>query len=608
MVQNAQSRLDEARQMLAEARADLARAESQRESLASRRDDAGRRLERVREDSGQTNARVKELERELRAASGKLAALKQTRLDLGAQTESFASRQVELADAAQTCEAEVETLRTELQRRKSRLVSLVEIHEKYEGFARGTRAVMQKRGDLGAGGHAIRGLVADVVNAPEQLEAAVEAALGDRLGGILVNSHAAGLEAVRFLKEAGAGRSTFIPCSSGSGGRGLDAGGDVEGIEFEDRSAIASAAADTGGEGVLGRMVDLVRFDTGFDQVGKNLLGECVVVDNLERAMQLHARGAGARLITLEGDIVDERGAVTGGSREAQGASVLAQKREIRDLQEIVASLQSELTAASTRFVSTKTELGRVSKTLEALRQDSHQGDVAIMGHEKDVSRLSAELGRLRERQTQLGTEQLELEERLARIASDQAAMHELHESALERSERAERDQLGLIEGVTEGRVRLEELAADLTEARIRAAQLGEKRAAVASAAAGLEGTDRELAERIARLEATIAESAERAEALRAESAALEAELVAMRHEQRGHSEALEAGRTAYETRSAGLQIAEVSVRELRARAESLSGNGPAARARAGQSRQWPARAPRGYWRSLPARAASSPR
>src|SRR5699024_4287019 len=122
------------------------------------------------------------------------------------------ARRARLSDALASSEAEVETLRTELHRRRSRLVSLREIHDRYEGFQRGTRAVMQSGPSaLGAFAGGIRGLVADRIEAPEKLEVAVEAALGDRLGGVLVESHEVGARAVAYLKETGAGRSAFVP-------------------------------------------------------------------------------------------------------------------------------------------------------------------------------------------------------------------------------------------------------------------------------------------------------------------------------------------------------------------------------------------------------------
>ncbi|HWN69696.1 MAG TPA: hypothetical protein VNM90_18770, partial [Haliangium sp.] len=276
-------------------------------------------------------------------------------------------------------------------------------------------------------------------------------------------------------------------------------------------------------------------------------------------------------LVTLEGDIVDERGVVFGGSREAQGAGVLAQKREIRELEEITTSLESDLNDATARFVATKAEHQQVVRALEGLRKESHQGDIAIMGLEKDVTRCRVELDRLRERLTQLNAEQLELEERMRGVAEEEAELGRLHASASDRIDRFEREQLGLIEGVTDGRARLEELTQLLTEARVRAAQMGEKRASLEAAVLRIEATERELSERVNRLRRDIEQGSERAQTLRADSAAIEETLAALREQHRQNAEAMEQGRAEYEKRVDELGLTEVVVRELRGRAETLS-------------------------------------
>ena len=169
-------------------------------------------------------------------------------------------------------------------------------------------------------------------------------------------------------------------------------------IEFEDRSELVAAHIAAGGEGVLGRMSDLVSFADGYEAVGRRLLGGTVVVENLDRALRLHNAGVKDRLVTLDGDVVDEDGVVAGGSRDAQGAGVLAQKREIRDLEEIVGRLEHDLSEAMQRLVTAKTELKQVIKALEGLRAQAHEGDLAIMGHEKDETRIRADLERYRDR------------------------------------------------------------------------------------------------------------------------------------------------------------------------------------------------------------------
>jgi chromosome segregation protein len=610
---NSQGRLDEARAEIAMRRTEVATADAQLEALARRRDEASRRLERVMAETEQHRDRVKELDRESRRVDHALAELRQTRLDLGNQTEGFAARRELLAEEVARGEAEVETLRTELHRRRSRLTSLEEIQQRYEGFQRGTRAVMQQAGHT-AGAETIdgqswrageiRGVVADVVRAPEQLEVAVEAVLGDRLGGVLVSEPEVGIAAIGFLKQSGGGRSAFVPIStSGSesrlaseppravhepeGAMASQPAFEGEGggsswmspawsephharIEVEDRTALMAAHVAIGGEGVLGRMADLVEFADGYEHVGKRLLGGAVVVDELPRALRLHSEGAAERLVTLDGDIVDEDGVVAGGSRDAQGAGVLAQKREIRELEEIVGKLEHDLSEAMTRLVTAKTELTHVGKALDGLRTQVHEGDVAIMGHEKDDARVRAELERHRDRLGHLGTEQLELDHRLRAIEIDDATARERRTSAADRIDALERIQLDLASEVSSLRDRVDELTVSLTEARVRAAQLGEKRAAAEASALRLETTDHELRARGDRLSAEIDDSARRAGELRAGCDTLAAELEIVRRERATLIGELDDGRRAYDARLSALTEVELSARELRSRADAL--------------------------------------
>ncbi len=616
MLANAQGRLDEARAEIGSRRTEIGTAQAQLEALARRRDEAQRRLERVMSETAQHEERVKELDRESRRVDGALVQLRQTRLDLGSQNQGFEARRETLAEETQRGEAEVETLRNELQRRSSRLTSLQEIQERYEGFARGTRAVMQGADDILLAGMErgfegeIKGVVADVVRAPETLEIAVEAALGDRLGGVLVSEPQVGLAAIGYLKSGGGGRSAFVPLAVSTRAAVQDApsapsapsvadvptfegegntSGPIAiaesdpmrtptggGIIVEDRTQLTAAhaaliAAGGPAEGVLGRMADLVDFADGYADVGKRLLGRTVVVQDLDSALRLHETGVTDRLVTLDGDVVDEDGVVAGGSRDAQGTGVLAQKREIRDLQEIVGRLEHDLSEAMTRLVTAKTELKQVIKALEGLRTQVHEGDLAIMGHEKDEARVRSDLERHRDRLTQLNAEQLELEERLRAIATDEESTRARHTAAVDRIADLERAQLDLVAEVSTHRDRLDEMAQILTEARVRAAQLGEKRAAAEAATLRLARTDAELAARSERLGSEIADAERRVLVLREGCETLAAELEALRVQRDGDLVLLEEGRRAYEARLSALTDIELTSRELRSRADKLA-------------------------------------
>ena len=592
-----QQRLDAARNELGRQRTAVATAEAELQSLLRRREEGKARLGKVVQERELQQERLHTAERDAKRAENMLGDLRQTRLDLGSQAEAFEARRELLSDEVSRGEAEVETLRNEVHRRTSRLTSLREIQERYEGFARGTRAVMQRADS----DDKILGLVADVIRAPEQLEVAVEAALGDRLGGVLVADAGAGRDAIAYLKETGGGRSAFVPLrapaalgSSGGGGGsrsahagrpGTDSGsssvpwsmGDLDhgygssgGILVEDHTGLTAAAAAIGGEGVLGRMVDLVELDDQYPEVARRLFGNCVVVDSLDRAIALSEHGVSETLVTLDGDVVD-RGVVAGGSKESQGAGVLAQKREIRDLEEIAVSLQKDLTEATARLVTGRGDLKAVTKAIEGLRSQTHQGDLEIMGHEKDASRLRHELERVRERLTQLSSEQLELETRMAGLEAEDHGLAERRDAALAAVGDLERSQLDLTSGLTGERERLEGLATSLTEARVRSAQLGEKRASLVAATLRLAAARSDHEARVARLGAEVSEAQERITALNLDTERLASELETFRQERLTQAQSLTEGRTAYDQRGAALAEVELSARALRSQADKLA-------------------------------------
>jgi len=588
-----QKGLDDARQDLGVRRTEIATAEAQLEALARRRDEAQRRLERVMQETEGHVERQKELEREGKRVHGELAALKQTRMDLGSQTESFGARREVLAEEVARSEAEVDALRSELQRRRSRLTSLEEIQQRYEGFQRGTRMVMQQAERISENANAIRGVVADVVRAPELLEIAVEAVLGDRLGGVLVDEAEVGLAAIGYLKESSGGRSAFVPVQVRSAAVAVPAVARFEGeggaaswmspawgeparpgvIEVEDRSELVAAAGALGGEGILGRIADLVAFSEGYEAVGKRLLAGTVVVDNLQRALALHDQlgmRTGDPIVTLEGDLIAADGVVSGGSREAQGAGVLAQKREIRDLGEIVGTLEHDLSVAMQGLVTGKTELAHIVKALEGLRTQAHEGDIAIMGHEKDDARVRVELERLRERLGTLGNEQLELESRLSSITNDELAARARRQGADDRIAQLEHDQLELMSAVSSHRDRLDALTAELTEARVRSAQLAAQRSAAEAAALRLQASDRELEQRTENLNLEIEKAATRATQLRTGCDELQLELDTLKIEREVKTSELDVGRAAYEARLTALTDVELAARELRSTADRL--------------------------------------
>ncbi len=559
----AQAALDAVRAELSRSQADCARGEDTERALVRRLDELALRLDRVNQEAARHAARRTELAPDLARLGSALGGLRQLGLDLGSQRESLDARRAELDERLHRSDAEVETLRTELHRRRSRLHSLVEIQQRYEGFARGTRAVMQHRPGDDSERRRIRGIVADVVEASAEYEPAVEAVLGERLGGILVESHEVGAAGVAFLKGRSEGRSSFIPVqafpiavppgSSSMRGSSMGMGSGIEVVE---------------GAGIRGPILSLVKCRDDFAPVVEHLLRDVYVVDSLPRALELWTAGVGRTLVTLYGDVLTPDGIVTGGSRDAAGSGVLTQKREIRELEEISATLEHDLADAQARQLETRTELSRVTSTVETLKRDAHRSELEVVGYEKDLARVETETVRIVEREEGLATERAELEAASATAVTEQTAVAERIVSARAAENDAERRQLGLIEGVTTARIDFEAAGTRLTEVRVAAARAGAERQAARAQLQRVEAQLRELAARLERLAEHASSSCARAVELRAEAAQTGESLLAQRELRRTRATELSAARAVNDTRVAALQVAEVEARGVRLLAE----------------------------------------
>jgi len=577
---------------MASASARIARMEAERTAALARRDDLGGRLAGLAGEDAAAGERLTALAGEQTGFEERVAVLRERVESARRRAAEEEAQLVALRGELGRGELELETLREEAHRRRSRLASLSEIQERYERFQKGVRAIMQEHQQRGGAG-GIEGIVADIVRPPPELETAVEAVLGERLGNVIVESHEAGVEAIQFLKQKSEGRSSFIPRalraprgevlydamgSAGSSGSpesgpgGFDAGF----APVVDPAAVAEAWPEA--PGVRGPMLNLINYDRKYDAVATYLLGDVLVVEDLERALALWRETRTTKtIVTLDGEVIDPHGVVTGGSRESALAGVLEQKREIRELEAVMQRLDADVQAALARHVEKKqaaADLGRArDEGALALRSD----EMELLGQEKDLQRLLEERRRLEGRRAALSVQTVDLGRAQAETEGRVAAAEEGLESG--------RAALADAEGRA-GELRVQTVAlADevdrgiglLTTLKVAASQATERRQNARQTLERLLGDRAEDEARATRLDSTVTEDFARAETLRAQVVELrrEAELAQAEAEARAreHGErqsALEARQGELAAREADLRAARAEVARLAQAAAKL--------------------------------------
>ncbi len=205
---------------------------------------------------------------------------------------------------------------------KSRLESLMNLTERYEGYGISIKKVMERKAVL----KGIVGVVADIIKVEKTYETAIETALGGTIQNIVTDNEATAKELIAYLKKNKFGRATFLPLTNISSGTGI----------HNDRVLKEP--------GVLGVASNLVEADNKFNALIGYLLGKIIVVDHIDHATIIAKKyNYSLRIVTLEGELLTPGGSISGGAYK-NASNLLGRRREIEEMEEVVASLKEKST------------------------------------------------------------------------------------------------------------------------------------------------------------------------------------------------------------------------------------------------------------------------
>jgi chromosome segregation protein len=534
-----QSRVESARAEVTACKSAIVAHEGTERASSRRRDELHTRILRLGEDEARHTQRRGELEHNVAKNARELEGLKQLKLDLADQKQRTDARVAELKVTLNDSSKALDALTHDLNKRRSRRSSLDELHAKYEGFARGTRAVMQHKETRWG----IRDLFADAVEAPAELDAAVEAVLGERMGAVLVESQEVGVDVITQLKEKSEGRATFIPIN-----RFVD---DV-------------APAFEPGEGVRGRFLEFVKFGEDYQGVAEKLFGDVLLVEDLLIALDRWRAGDHRTYVTLDGEVVDRDGVVTGGSQDSAKAGILAQKREIRELDGIISELESKHTDQSFQQQQLKNELQTLQKALETMQKEAHEGAMQILTLEKDLTRDREELQRLVARLNQLGDETIELEDQRDEAAREAETAKTSLGAAKEKLVALEDSLSSLGHASLELYEQLEAAQEAVTRLKVEVGQAQEKKSSLEKQLFRLTADGDEKRARRVRLEENIRVGEARATELRQKVATTKHELLGLAEERSRAAEELQMARTTHDEHRGALSGSEGELKSIR--------------------------------------------
>ncbi|MBD8134067.1 chromosome segregation protein SMC [Bacillus sp. CFBP 13597] len=237
-----------------------------------------------------------------------------------------------------------------LQQAKSRKELLEEMEDDYAGFFQGVKEVLKAKETL----RGIEGAVAELIKVPKEYETAIETALGGAMQHVVVEREEHAREAISFLKKNRYGRATFLPLSVIK----------AREISANQLSMLKSHSA------FVGTGSSLIQYDDRHAAIAENLLGTVIITTDLKGANDLAKMMQHRfRFVTLEGDIVNPGGSMTGGALKQKTTSLLSRKTELEELQQKLAAMEVKTNQLEKQVKQLKVDVGVQEQTLEQTRK-----------------------------------------------------------------------------------------------------------------------------------------------------------------------------------------------------------------------------------------------
>ncbi|MDO4489630.1 MAG: chromosome segregation protein SMC [Lachnospiraceae bacterium] len=319
--------------------------------------------------------------------------------------------QLQLENQGKTMEEasqKLEVSQREYHRQSSRLESLRNMAERYDGYGNSIKKVMEQK-DRNPG---IHGVVADLIQTGKKYETAVETALGGAMQNIVTDNESTAKYLIEFLKRGHFGRATFLPLTSMK----------------EDRSFIQKNILAE--PGVLGSADTLVTCQDMYRNLVKRLLGKTVVVDTIDHAIAIGRKYShSVRMVTLEGELLSPGGSMTGGSFR-NNSNLLGRKREIEDLEKQVRTLKQDMQGATETLEQVRQARGELRRTMGSLNEDLQRLYLEQNTAKINYDSAREKAGALKNDYLELQNESREIEGQISEITENREQIRrELEES-----------------------------------------------------------------------------------------------------------------------------------------------------------------------------------
>lgn len=365
---------EQIRERLSEAEAAVSKAESDitvvQADIANKQANITNITESIDEQEkrlGDIEANISEAKKRIEAIDGSLAELSAEETSKTNMLEGCRIKCQSREEKFEGMQTDFMNMEIEARNADSRISLLSDMEKDYEGFSKAVKNVMReaKRGNL----QGVHGPLSTLLRTDDEYALAIETALGNNSQNIVVDTAQDAVRGIEFLKRADSGRATFDPIDS-----------------IDDTPLNVDKISDLS---FIGLASDLVRYDEKYAGIIRHRLGRTLVVETLNDAVRIAAKNGGMRMVSLDGQMLNADGSMTGGSA-VKNSGTLSRINELERLKKDRISLESRKNNLST-------ELDRARKAISAARYELETLQEERAGIQVSISACTSEKNAVQE-------------------------------------------------------------------------------------------------------------------------------------------------------------------------------------------------------------------
>lgn len=305
---------------LSDYKSDLSKKTTERENLNTKLDEVNKLISEETIKNIENNGAISNL-------NDKNSKLLLQKEDIKQTSNSLMSKHNEAILKLRNVEEKILSNQNSIATLDSRKKLLSEMQKDFDGFNNTVKNLLKNSENNEKLKREFVGVVANLMEVPQKFETAIEMSLGASIQNIVTENEQNANNLVRFLKDNNLGRATFLPISS------------MKPRSIDDRHLSKLKL-----NGVFGVASNLIKFDAKLKNIFESLLGATVIVNDLPLAISLAKEcNYSFKIVTLDGDIINPQGSISGGSKKSNVSNLIGRTREIEEIDVLLNKLNLEL-------------------------------------------------------------------------------------------------------------------------------------------------------------------------------------------------------------------------------------------------------------------------